>query len=56
MTKPGPELMSERLSFKLTASLRDALTEEATRRGMYVGELIRTVLSGFIAHIDKEDQ
>ena len=51
---PGPEVLDEALTFRLTKSLRDAIKDEAAAQGMHEGELVRVVLSGFIAHIDKE--
>ena len=54
--KAGPEPMSVTMSFKLTPTLRDAIFDEAVRQGMHVSELMRTVLSGFLAHIDKENE
>ncbi len=53
---PGPETLDKTLTFRLPQSLRDAIREEATTQGMTEGELIRVVLSGFIAHIDKENK
>lgn len=56
MTTPGPEPLSEKMNFKVTASLRDAIVEEATRQGMHKSEFMRTVIAGFIAHTNKENK
>ncbi len=53
---PGPELLDQSITFKLTHSLREAIREAADNQGMYEGELIRTVMAGFIARIDKENK
>ena len=50
----GPEVLDATLTLRLTVSLRDAIKEEAAAQGMHEGELVRVVLSGFLAHIDKE--
>ena len=52
----GPETLDTHITIRITQSLRDAIKEEAGNQGMHEGELIRTVLAGFIAHIDKENK